>query len=80
MGRLVHLLRSDDPDVQFCILSAARKRLAEGGAGRISYTFPPIIMQTFRLAKRFYDARDKVSGGIWALIEKDVSEILSLDP
>ena len=60
MGRLIHLLRSDDPDEQFCILSAARKALAEGGAKRISFTFPPVVMQAFQLAKRFYDVKDSV--------------------
>jgi len=60
MGRLVHLLSSDDPDQHFLILNAARKALATGGPKRITYTLPPVVMQTFQLAKRFYARRNQV--------------------
>ena len=61
MGRLVHLLTSDDPDKHYQILSVARKYFGTGGSKRVSYTLPPIIFQAFQLAKTFYAIKDKVS-------------------
>ncbi len=61
VGRLVHLLRSDsDPDVQFQILTAARKRLGAGGPRRIAHALPPIVMQAYQLAKKFHAQRKEV--------------------
>ncbi len=60
MGRLVHLLYSDDPDQHYQILNIARKQFGTGGPKRIPFTLPPIIVQAFQLAKRFHDIRDKV--------------------
>ena len=65
MGRLVHLLQSQDPDEQFEILNSAKKRFAEGGPRRLSYTFPPVIIQAFKLGKRFYAIKDKVRYFLW---------------
>ncbi len=60
VGRLVHQLRSEDPDVHFLILSATRKRLGAGGPRRIAHTLPPVVMQAFKLAKKFHAVKDKV--------------------
>jgi len=52
LARMVHLLRSDDEDKQFLLLSAARKQLSEGGE-RVRYTFPPLTISAIQLARRY---------------------------
>lgn len=52
-GRFIHLLRSDDPDMQYKILSAARKHFALGGPLRIRHVLPPIIFQAYQLAAKY---------------------------
>jgi vacuolar protein sorting-associated protein 35 len=61
MGRLLHLLTSEDPDVQYQILNVARKHFGMGGPKRICHTLPPVITQAFRLANMFYCIKEKVS-------------------
>lgn len=52
LARMIHLFRSDDPDRQFLLLSAARKQFGEGGE-RIRYTFPPLVVSAVKLARRY---------------------------
>ena len=59
MGRMIHLLLTPDPDQQFLILEVSRKHFGEGGAQRIKYTLPPILMQAFQLAGKFHEAKAK---------------------
>eukprot|EP00094_Tigriopus_californicus_P003870 TCALIF_03725-PA protein Name:"Similar to Vps35 Vacuolar protein sorting-associated protein 35 (Mus musculus)" AED:0.12 eAED:0.12 QI:124/0.92/0.85/1/0.92/0.92/14/130/936 len=59
MGRLVHLLVSNDPDQQYLILNVARKHFGLGGPKRLRFTLPPVIMLAFKLAKTFYGIRDQ---------------------
>jgi vacuolar protein sorting-associated protein 35 len=49
MGRVIHLLRSPNPDMQYQILSCARKHLGQGGPKRIGFTLPPIVVSAFQL-------------------------------
>ena len=58
MGRLVHLLISDDLDQQYLILTTARKHLSAGGPLRLPHTLPPLVFQAYQLARKFYDIRD----------------------
>lgn len=53
VARFVHLLRSDDPDMQYKILQTARKHFGLGGKQRIKYTLPPLIFQIFKLAFKY---------------------------
>eukprot|EP00095_Tigriopus_kingsejongensis_P002089 maker-scaffold244_size240795-snap-gene-0.16 protein:Tk02089 transcript:maker-scaffold244_size240795-snap-gene-0.16-mRNA-1 annotation:"hypothetical protein CAPTEDRAFT_161426" len=57
MGRLVHLLVSDDPDQQYLILNVARKHFGLGGQRRLKFTLPPVILQAFKLAQTFYNLK-----------------------
>ena len=59
VGRLVHLLVSEDADQQYQILSSSRKHFGAGGPKRIGSTLPPIIMQAFKLANVYFDLKDK---------------------
>ncbi|CAO3655667.1 unnamed protein product [Mucor hiemalis] len=59
VARLVHLFYSDDEDVQFLLLSAARKQLESGGKNRIKAVFPSLIISSLKLAKRYYDKKRK---------------------
>lgn len=59
MGRLIHLLVSSEPDQQYQILSTARKHFGTGGAKRIGSSLPPIIIAAFKLAKQFYEIRER---------------------
>ncbi|KAF9586197.1 Vacuolar protein sorting-associated protein 35 [Lunasporangiospora selenospora] len=61
LARVIHLFKSDDPEVQAAILSAARKQFDNGGE-RIRYTFPPLVIQAVKLARRFKRAQDDDDG------------------
>ncbi|CAG8602869.1 2406_t:CDS:10 [Paraglomus brasilianum] len=52
LARIIHLFKSDDPDNQFMLLSTARKQFGEGGE-RIRYTFPPLVVSSVKLARRY---------------------------
>lgn len=52
LARLIHLLRSDNEDTQFLLLSTARKQLNDGGE-RVRYTFPPLVISAVKLARRY---------------------------
>ncbi|KAI7897200.1 vacuolar protein sorting-associated protein 35 [Mucor mucedo] len=54
VARLVHLFYSDDEDVQFLLLSAARKQLETGSGNRIKAIFPSLIVSSLKLAKRYH--------------------------
>lgn len=53
VGRIVHLLRSDDADVQYKILLVARKYFGNGGAHRIKFVLPSLVFQAFQLTHTF---------------------------
>ena len=48
-------------DMQYQILSCARKHLSQGGPKRIGFTLPPIIVSAFQLSKQFYSIKETVS-------------------
>lgn len=52
-GRFVHLLRSDDLDMQYKILMTARKHFGLGGTQRIKHVLPPLVFQAFQLANKY---------------------------
>ena len=53
MGRLIHLLASPDPDMQYNILSTARKHFGTGGPLRIGSSLPPIVIAAYRQVYSF---------------------------
>merc|ERR1719245_2727663 len=59
MGRLIHLLGSPDPDMQYNILSTARKHFGTGGPLRIGSSLPPIVIAAYRLVKVYHDIREE---------------------
>ena len=63
MGRLVLMLKADDavPDMQYQILSSAKKQLSHGGPKRICVTLPPLCISAFLLAKQYHQLKDQVS-------------------
>ncbi|CAG8536384.1 11514_t:CDS:10 [Diversispora eburnea] len=52
LARIIHLFQSNDPDNQFMLITTARKQFAEGGE-RIRYTFPPLVISAFKLARKY---------------------------
>jgi vacuolar protein sorting-associated protein 35 len=60
VARLVHLFYSDDEDVQFLLLSAARQQLEQGEAQRIKTIFPSLIVSSLKLATRYYNKQVKM--------------------
>ncbi|OBZ91942.1 Vacuolar protein sorting-associated protein 35 [Choanephora cucurbitarum] len=61
LARMVHLFRSESEDIQFLLLSAARKQFGDGG-DRIRYTFPALIVSAVKLARRyrFIEEQDEI--------------------
>ncbi|KAI8366710.1 vacuolar protein sorting-associated protein 35 [Radiomyces spectabilis] len=58
MAKVVHLFKSDDEDTQFLLLSAARKQFTDGDQ-RIRYTFPSLIVEAVKLARRYKVQEEK---------------------
>lgn len=71
MARMIHLLTAQDTDLdqQYRMLTAARKQFGSGGARRISFTIPPLIYEAFKLARKYFDAREQV---------KDIARVAAL--
>ncbi|KAG5309254.1 VPS35 protein, partial [Acromyrmex insinuator] len=59
LGRLIHHFRSETPDQQYMILSAARKHFSAGGNKRIKFTLPPIVFQSYQLAFTYKALKDQ---------------------
>nr|CAD7415385.1 unnamed protein product [Timema poppensis] len=59
LGRFIHHLKSEVPDQQYLILSAARKHFGAGGNRRIKYTLPPIVFQAYQLAFQYKALKDQ---------------------
>ncbi|KAJ8963966.1 hypothetical protein NQ314_005225 [Rhamnusium bicolor] len=58
LARFIHQLKSNIPDDQYLILTAARKILATGGSLRIKYTLPPLVFQAYQLAYKYRCLKD----------------------
>ncbi|KAK9768718.1 retromer complex subunit Vps35 [Basidiobolus ranarum] len=58
VARMVHLFRNEDPDAQIMLLLAARKQFGDGG-DRIRFTFPPMIIEAVKLARRYNSLETK---------------------
>ncbi|KAK9316809.1 vacuolar protein sorting-associated protein 35 [Lipomyces starkeyi] len=56
LARIVHLIQSDVPDVQFRMLQLAKKALGEGG-DRIKFTFPALVTSSVKLVQTFWGKR-----------------------
>ena len=62
MARMIHLLVAEESDLdqQYRMLTAARKQFGAGGSRRIPFTLPPLIYEAFKLARKYFDAREQV--------------------
>ncbi len=52
VARVVHMMKSEDTDVQFKLYSMARKHFGQGGVQRIKYTLTPLVFGGLQLAQR----------------------------
>nr|CAG4647651.1 EOG090X00QE [Moina brachiata]SVE92840.1 EOG090X00QE [Moina brachiata] len=61
MARMIHLLSAEDSDLdqQYRMLTSARKQFGAGGPRRIPFTLPPLIYEAFKLARKYFDARQQ---------------------
>jgi len=51
VARVVHMMKSDDTDVQFKLFSMARKHFGQGGVKRIKHTLVPLVFSGLELAE-----------------------------
>ena len=51
VARMVHQLRSDDPDEQFHILKTARQHFTQGGPRRMKHTLPPLAFAALQVTQ-----------------------------
>ncbi|KAK9389043.1 vacuolar protein sorting-associated protein 35 [Lipomyces mesembrius] len=56
LARIIHLIQSDVPDVQFRMLQLAKNALGEGG-DRIKFTFPALVTSSVKLVQTFWGKR-----------------------
>ncbi|XP_059480904.1 vacuolar protein sorting-associated protein 35 isoform X2 [Neocloeon triangulifer] len=59
LGRFIHHLKSEVPDQQYLILTAARNHFSLGGAKRIKYTLPPLVFQAYQLAYQYNSLKEE---------------------
>lgn len=59
VGRIVHLLKSNDLDAQYKILVVARKHFGAGGAQRIKFVLSSLVFQAYQLAHKFKSIAEK---------------------
>ena len=52
VSRLAHLMKHDDTDVLFKVLSCARKHFGQGGLTRIKYTLVPLVFRALSLSRQ----------------------------
>ncbi|KAI9483790.1 MAG: vacuolar protein sorting-associated protein 35 [Benjaminiella poitrasii] len=64
LARIVHLFKSPQEDIQFLLLSAARKQFSDGG-DRIRYTYPPLVVSAVKLARRYKLIDTEEEDEIW---------------
>nr|CAG4651575.1 EOG090X00QE [Triops cancriformis] len=72
VARFLHLCYSEDLDMQYRILTTARKHVGAGGPRRIGYVLPPLVFVACQLASKYYD--NKEEDPLW---EKKVEKIFS---
>ncbi|KAG5678377.1 Vacuolar protein sorting-associated protein 35 [Polypedilum vanderplanki] len=53
VGRFIHLLKSEHLDMQYKILTVAKKHFASGGTQRIKHCLPSLVFQAFQLAYKY---------------------------
>ncbi|DBA95664.1 hypothetical protein WJX82_011441 [Trebouxia sp. C0006] len=51
VARMVHQLRSDDPDEHFQILKTARQHFSTGGLRRVRHSLPPLAFSALQLVR-----------------------------
>jgi vacuolar protein sorting-associated protein 35 len=51
VARVIHMIKSDDTDIQFKLFSMARKHFGQGGVKRIKHTLPCLVFSGLRLAE-----------------------------
>jgi vacuolar protein sorting-associated protein 35 len=50
LGQMVHLVVADEPGVQFELFAAMRRAFAAGGASRLKFTMPPLVLRACSMA------------------------------
>lgn len=63
VARIPHLMRSDDTDALLQILNLARTQFTQGGARRMQFTYPPLVIAALQLARRVRDRELAVERG-----------------
>lgn len=58
--RFVHLLKCDQPDQQYLIISTARKHFGTGGPKRVKHVLPPLVFQAYQLANKYKSIKEEV--------------------
>jgi vacuolar protein sorting-associated protein 35 len=56
VARSIHLMKTDNLDEQYLILSTIRKHFANSGKERIQYIMPPIVFRSYELAYRYKES------------------------
>ena len=54
VARMVHQLRSDDPDEHYQILKTARRHFSSGGPRRVKHTLPPLAFSALQVLSLFH--------------------------
>ena len=82
LGKLVHLLSSDDSDTAYEMLAVARRHLKQGGKKRAAYTLTPVVYSAFKLLEKVKEAEflsDNSTNGPPPLSEVDAAGSVQSD-
>jgi len=61
VARMVHQLRSDDPDEHFQILKTARQHFSTGGLRRVRHSLPPLAFSALQVSNTSPQCRNMLS-------------------
>lgn len=53
VARLIHMLRTDDAEEMFKIISTVRKHILLGGSKRLAFTVPPLVFSALKVCLLF---------------------------
>ncbi|CAL9756467.1 unnamed protein product [Musa acuminata subsp. burmannicoides] len=76
VARLIHMLRTDDAEEMFKIISTVRKHILLGGPKRLAFTVPPLVFSALKLLRHLQNQDGDVNGQEVSVTQKKIFQLL----
>ncbi|RWW77250.1 hypothetical protein BHE74_00014595 [Ensete ventricosum] len=76
VARLIHMLRTDDAEEMFKIISTVRKHILLGGPKRLAFTVPPLVFSALKLLRHLQNHDGDVNGQEVSVTQKKIFQLL----